>query len=686
MQNDKQYEVRPEEVSALYEVLEYAVFLVDRRGLIASWNKGAARVMGYSDVEVLGNSHRILYSAEDIERKLPEHHLSEATKMYSLRHEGWRLRKDGTRFWGSTSITALHDNTNQHIGFINIVSDLTSRKAAEEETTINAEQLRESNEALRKSEEKYHKMIAEIPDYAIILLDKDGTILDWNRGAETIKLYKANEIVGRNFRTFYSNEDREGRLPEKLLRIASKEGSVHHEGWRIRKDGTRFWGAVSISALHNQEGEIIGFSKVTRDLTEQKRAEDRLAASAEVLRQANEALKASEEQYHRMISEVKDYAIILLDKEGKIQNWNAGAEQIKQYTAKDAIGKNFRIFYSPEDRHAGLPERLLEEAITHGRAVHEGWRVKKDGSKFWGSVVITALHGSTGNLLGFSKVTRDLTARKKADDELRDNALQLDRKNRMLMRLNDELESFNYVASHDLKEPLRKIQTFVNLIERSGDVPAGSASYLARIKHSAGRSYQLIEDLLSLSRVSNDRSRFQMVDLNDVFVRVRDELELTIREKNARVISEQLPVISGVGFQLEQLFTNLISNSLKFSMGDPTVRIRYIVGDFVTPDNDLVTCHQISVVDNGMGFDQQYASLIFGAFQRLDSASASGTGIGLAIVKKVMENHGGWVSAEGRPNEGATFNLYFPAVAQVSGSIANEPELARHNGSTDGQL
>jgi PAS domain S-box-containing protein len=671
------------EVRFFQDVEDYAMVLLDRDGTIRSWNKGAQLINGYPADEAIGKSHRIFYSREDLDGHLPEKLLQQAHTTGKTNHEGWMVRRDGSRLWGSVHISAWREDAQS--GFIMIIRDLTKSKVAEEQSTIRAQQLQESNEELRRSEDKYHKMISEIPDYAIILLDNEGTILDWNKGAERIKQYKASEIIGRNFRTFYTKEDREAKLPESLLEIARREGSLHREGWRVRKDGTRFWGSISIITLHDSQGEVLGFSKVTRDLTERKQVEDRLNSASEALRQSNEALIQSEERYHKMIAEVKDYAILMLDKEGKIMNWNAGAQQIKGYTSQEAIGKNFKIFYSSVDIEAGLPDRLLVIASTEGRALHEGWRIRKDGTRFWGHTVITALHNESGEQIGFSKVTRDLTQKKLAEDELKEKAFELDRNNKMLQRLNEDLASFNYVASHDLKEPLRKIQTFASLMERTEGMPERSVTFLQKIKNSAAKSYALIEDLLSFSRVSNDRSRFQMVDLNEIVTQTKDEFELVIRENNARVISDHLPVISGVLFQIKQLFDNLISNALKFSRERPVIEINYSLGEYQFPEGqpgETRMYHRISIVDNGVGFDQQYATRIFDPFQRLDSErKTSGSGIGLAIVKKVMENHSGWVEAEGRPDSGATFNIYFPAVSDVREPAMRDPAYSVHTDS-----
>lgn len=449
---------------------------------------------------------------------------------------------------------------------------------------------------------------------------------------------------------------------------ATRNGSVTHEGWRVKKDGRRFWGLVAITALHNKSGDIVGYSKVTRDLTDRKAAEDRVANMVEELSQANEQLKQSEERYQKMIEEVQDYAILLLNQEGIIQNWNSGAQVIKGYTASEIIGKSFSIFYQKKDKDAGLPMILLEKARKNGKVTNEGWRVRKDGTLFWGSVVITALHNSQGNIIGFSKVTRDLTERKHAEEALRHTAAQLDLKNKTLERLNNELASFSYIASHDLREPLRKIQIFGARMEEAGGLPEASKGFLDKILQSAVRMQKLIQDLLIYSEVSNMDEKAEDVDLNEVLAGIKTDLEVVINEKQAVIQSKSLPKFKGAVHQYNQLFFNLISNALKFSRPDvpPVITINSkiikgpeIPGELIDGENRY---YQISVKDNGIGFEPEFSNKIFQAFQRLHSKQEySGTGIGLAIVKKVVENHHGIIEAQSTPGVGSTFNIYLPA-------------------------
>ncbi|MDQ2655830.1 MAG: PAS domain S-box protein, partial [Bacteroidota bacterium] len=255
---------------------------------------------------------------------------------------------EGSRFNVLPYPTPLRDDNGVMIGAINMlvdVSHLSRYKKLEQRT----EELKRTTEELKRSEEKYHLMIEEVEDYAILLLSEDGIIQNLNRGAEKIKRYTEQEAVGKSFRIFYPEEDQKAGLPEKLLNIAYTQGKSNHEGWRVRKDGTRFWGSVSMTAVHDPAGKVIGYSKVTRDLTERRKRDLSIQQFNEDLKAKNEMLRLSEERYHRMVADVEDYAIILLDSHGYIQNWNKGAQTIKGYSAEEIVGKHFSIFYSEED-------------------------------------------------------------------------------------------------------------------------------------------------------------------------------------------------------------------------------------------------------------------------------------------------------------------------------------------------
>jgi PAS domain S-box-containing protein len=370
----------------------------------------------------------------------------------------------------------------------------------------------------------------------------------------------------------------------------------------------------------------------------------------------------AEEQYHKMVEEVEDYAILMLDRKGIIRNWNKGAEKIKGYREEEIVGKHFSIFYTKEDREAGLPERLVDEATRNGKAVHEGWRVRKDGTTFWGSIVITALHDQEGRVMGFSKVTRDLTARKLAEDKLVRYARQLETQNK-------ELQQFAYIAAHDMKEPLRKVRFYYSAIVDEGveALSERQQAYLERSAEAARRMQRLIEDLLAFTRVAEPVKQLETVDLNAVIGEVSAFFQDSLAEMDGSIVVSDLPAVQGIPFQVRQVFVNLLGNAIKYRHLERPPRIE--VSGSVVASPGLADAHhylptrflKVRVKDNGMGFDSEYAEKIFDMFERLHGRDAyEGTGIGLSICRKVLENHRGFIRAEGRPGEGAVFEVFFP--------------------------
>lgn len=380
-------------------------------------------------------------------------------------------------------------------------------------------------------------------------------------------------------------------------------------------------------------------------------------------------LRDSEERYHLMVGEITDYAILFINKDGVIENWNKGAEKIKGYKAEEIIGKNFSIFYTEEDRKAGLAEQLINEARATGKANHEGWRIRKDGSSFWGSVSITPLKDMHGNLLGFSKVTRDLTQKKIADDSIARQTEILKQKNVDLENMNRELQSFAYVSSHDLQEPLRKIRTFSDrIIELDYErLSEKGKDFFGRMNEAAKRMQNLIEDLLEYARTNVTERKFEIIRLEDIIEEGKVDLKESIEAGNISIKYNGDCKLYVISFQFRQLFHNLFTNSIKFSRPDVPGKINISCTSGVGSSFNIAelepdkTYTHISVSDNGIGFDEQYNQRIFDVFQRLHGKQEfKGTGIGLAICKKIVENHHGFIIAKGKLNEGATFDIYIP--------------------------
>jgi PAS domain S-box-containing protein len=426
-------------------------------------------------------------------------------------------------------------------------------------------------------------------------------------------------------------------------------------------------------------GQVSGALNMLIDMTAIKRSELALKESESKLRsltisleekveertrevnQKIEDIKRNEERHYKMIEEVEDYAIILLDKEGTILNWNKGAEKIKGYKEAEIVGKKFNIFYLPEDQAIKRPETLLAQADKLGKVTHEGWRVRRDGTTFWGNVVITALHDEQNNVIGYSKVTRDLTERKVTEDKVKQYTSELEFQNK-------ELQQFAFVAAHDMKEPIRKIQFYVSsVIDGVGStLPDKERGYLTQSVQATTRMNGLIDDLLKYSKISASVDQFSKVDLNKVLNNIIQIHQDSIDQINAVIKSDPLPAIWGIPFQIWQLFDNLIGNALKYYHPERTPRItinceKISYLDDVPGTKLASPFYKISFKDNGIGFEQEHAEKIFEVFQRLHTQDKYiGTGIGLAICKKIVQNHKGVIQASGDLLNGACFSVYLP--------------------------
>jgi PAS domain S-box-containing protein len=377
-------------------------------------------------------------------------------------------------------------------------------------------------------------------------------------------------------------------------------------------------------------------------------------------KRAEEALQESETRLHLLIEGVKDYAIYLLDTNGHVMNWNAGAERLKGYRGDEIVGQHFSRFFTPEEQQDNKPQRLLAAAESQRRTEDEGWRVRKDGSRFWANAIINVLRKEDGSLYGFAKVTRDLTERKKAEDHIRKlNAeLELRVRNRtaQLEAANKELEAFSYSVSHDLRAPLRAIDGFSRMIleDYTGKLDDEGKRYLNIIRSNTQKMGQLIDDLLLFSRLGRQGIRVSEMDMGKLAKAVSDELKLIIPERKIHFTIKPLSPIHGDQAMIRQVFANLLSNAIKFTRPRDTAFIE-ISGSGEGNENVY------SVKDNGVGFDMQYVGKLFGVFQRLHSAEEfEGMGVGLAIVQRIIHRHGGRVWAEGKVDEGATFYFTLP--------------------------
>ena len=369
----------------IQSITDYAIYMLDHDGVVRTWNAGAQRAKGYTAEEIVGRHYACFYSAEDCVNDLPAKNLQTAREAGKYEAEGWRTRKDGSQFWAHVVIDPIYGPDGELYGYGKVTRDCTSQRRMREQVVA--------------VERRFRYLAQGATDYAVYMLDVNGTVTNWNVGAERAKGYPSDEIVGRHFSCFYTQEDQLSGLPMVGLHSARQQGKFETEGWRVRKDGSLFWAHVVIDPIYDDEGELFGFACVTRDCTEARRL---LARTQE-----------QEQRFRALVEGVTDYAIYMLDPDGIVSNWNAGAERAKGYKAAEIVGKHFSTFYTQEDHAKGMPRLGLETAKRAGKFNAEGWRVRKDGTHFWAHVVIQPVYDDKGALFGFAKITRDCSEQRK---------------------------------------------------------------------------------------------------------------------------------------------------------------------------------------------------------------------------------------------------------------------------------
>ncbi len=522
--------------------------------------------------------------------------------------------------------------------------------------------------------EEFALLVEAVQDYAIFFLSPEGVIGSWNRGASRLMGYSESEILGHNFTTFYGPEDLAARKPQIELETAVREGRVEDEGWRLRKDGTRFWANTVITVLRGDDGTVRGFAKVTRDVTSRKLAEEDLRQSTEI--------------FQLLVSSVRDYAIFMLDPEGKIATWNLGAQRIKGYKPEEIIGRHFSAFYGEEDLRNGKPERELEIAKAEGSVEDEGWRLRKDGTRFWANVVITAVYDSHGKLRGFAKVTRDITERKHAEEtqhalaEQREARLRAEEERsraedsyRVAQEANRAKDEFLMTLSHELRTPMTAILGWSRMLpSMARDEPLFDEA-IASIASGAQLQARLIDDILDVSRIVSGKLRLapETVEVTRVVMNAVDAVSATAAAKQITITTSFSP---GVGTmiadptRIQQVLWNLLANAVKFTPPKGTVQV----------SAQRTASHvEIAVKDSGEGIDPHFLPHIFEPFRQAESPQTrvhGGLGLGLSIVRYIAEAHGGTIAAEsaGR-GHGAMFTVTLPvrAIHANAGPEHNAP-------------
>jgi PAS domain S-box-containing protein len=517
-------------------------------------------------------------------------------------------------------------------------------------------------------------LVDAVQDYAIFFLSPEGVIRSWNRGASRIMGYDEQDAVGRHFSLFYGPEDLAAKKPEYELETALKEGRVQDEGWRVRKDGTRFWANTIITVLREDDGTVRGFAKVTRDMTERREAEEELRRSTEI--------------FQLLVSSVRDYAIFMLDPEGNIATWNPGAERIKGYKPEEIIGRHFSTFYPEEDNRNGKPARELEIAKRDGSVEDEGWRLRKDGTRFWANVVITAVHDRSGRLRGFAKVTRDITERKEAEEtrkallEQREARLQAeeDRRRaeasyRVAQEANRAKDEFLMTLSHELRTPMTAILGWARLLPTMSYEDPLFREAINSIATGAKLQARLIDDILDVSRIVSGKLRLapETVEVSRLIMNAVDAVNPTADAKDIAITTSLAPGLATIVVdttRIQQVIWNLLANAVKFTPRGGAVQVAA---------RRTASHVQIDVTDTGEGIDPQFLPHVFEPFRQAETPQTrvhGGLGLGLSIVRYIIEAHGGSVSAESEGRgKGATFSVTLPvrAVTENAQPVKNAP-------------
>ena len=501
------------------------------------------------------------------------------------------------------------------------------------------------------TDDRFRLLVDAVVDYAIYMLDAQGRVASWNSGARRFKGYREEEVLGRHFSCFYTPEDRQAGLPQRALDSAAQCGRFEGEGWRLRKDGTRFWCHVVIDPIRDSAGGLIGFAKVTRDMTEQRAAE--------------QTLKQSEQQFRLLVQSVTDYAIYMLDAQGRVSSWNLGAQRIKGYAPEEVIGQHFSLFYTAEDRASDEPRKALEASAREGRFEKQGWRLRKDGTRFLAHVIVDPIRADSGAIIGFAKITRDITEVVQAQKELEvaREALFQSQKLQAIGQLSGGI-------AHDFNNLLTVIRGNLELLhKRVGDDPR-LRRLLDNALQGTERGVTLTQRMLAFARRQELKS--QALDLGQLVASLSGLLCSSVGPRIAlRVeMAPDLPAVQADLNQLELALLNLVSNARDAMPEGGSIlieaQLRGATGNLA---RGQYVC--LAVIDDGQGMDEQTLACAADPFFTTKGLG-KGTGLGLSMVHGLAEQLGGRLVLQSRLGQGTRAELWLPLASAAKGSPGSE--------------
>jgi PAS domain S-box-containing protein len=492
-------------------------------------------------------------------------------------------------------------------------------------------------------ERRFRVLIDAVTDYAIYMLDPEGKIISWNPGAERINGYKLDEVVGQSYALFFRDEDRKQGRPARSLEMARRNGRSEDEGWRVRKDGTLFWTLAVIDAIRDEDGRVVGFAKITRDITERHNVQ--------------EALLESERKFRLFVDGVHDYAIYMLDPDGRIINWNSGAQRAHQYTAEQIIGENYRVVFTAEDQEQGEPENALAIAQASGKYEAEGWRLRKDGTRFWASIVIDKICNQRGELLGFAKITRDISERRDAQKALDDAREQLFQSQKL-----EAIGQLTGGVAHDFNNQLAAILSGISLVERLVATKDEKLKHLLEtMRQATQRGHGLTRQLLTFSRRQPLRP-----ETIDVRKRLRETLELLDRLLSGNIkmtmnIAEILSPIEVDPAEFELAILNVCLNARDAMPRGGALTVHARNESLRSEKTGLAERFVvISFADTGIGIPEALKKRVFEPFFTTKDVG-KGSGLGLSQAYGFAQGSGGALDITSEVGKGTTVAFRFPA-------------------------